>query len=114
MARRKDKEEAIKLRLKGLSYSQIKEKMDLSKSTLSNWLSSYPLSAERIRELRDWSPRRIEKCRITKSLNRQNKLDTIYLRAGKDIKNLNKRETFWRGCFCIGAKEAKHLVQLFQ
>ena len=74
MARRKDKERAIKLRLKGLSYSQIKEKIGLSKSTLSNWLSAYPLSEKRIRELRDWNPRKIERRRNTKAENRRKRL----------------------------------------
>lgn len=115
MARRQDKEKAIKLRLKGLSYSQIKEKMGLSKSTLSNWLSQYPLSDKRMRELRDWSPRRIEKCRVTKLINRQNKLDDIYLRVKKDIKNLNKRETFLAGLFLYwggGGKTSRSTVSI--
>ncbi|KKR44992.1 MAG: hypothetical protein UT90_C0001G0023 [Parcubacteria group bacterium GW2011_GWA1_40_21] len=115
MARRKDKEKAIKLRLKGFSYSQIKDKIDLSKSTLSNWLSSYPLSDERIRELRDWSPRRIERCRIAKQLNRQKKLSSIYIRAGKDIKNLNKRETLLAGLFLYwgeGGKTSRSTVSM--
>jgi hypothetical protein len=35
MARREDKEEAIRLRQKGYSYSQIKGKIGVSKSTLN-------------------------------------------------------------------------------
>lgn len=115
MARRQEKEKAVKLRLKGFSYSQIREKMDVSKSTLSNWLSSYPLSNERVRQLRDWNPRRIERCRITKSLKRQNKLDAVYLRAKKDIKNLNKRETFLAGLFLYwgeGGKTSRSVVSV--
>ena len=41
---RKDKEAAIKLRKSGLSYNQIRSKLGIPKSTLTNWLSR-----------RDWS-----------------------------------------------------------
>ncbi len=40
---RKDKEIAIKLRKQGLSYSQIKNKLDIPKSTLSYWLRDIKL-----------------------------------------------------------------------
>jgi len=65
MARRLDKEKAIKLRLEGQSYSQIKAELGVSKSTLSGWLGDYPLSSERINELRAHSFKRIERYRNT-------------------------------------------------
>lgn len=52
MARRIDKNKAIKMRESGMSYSQIKAELGVSKSTLSLWLRDLPLSDERIRELR--------------------------------------------------------------
>ena len=74
MARFIEKDLAIKMRLKGASYSQIKEKMGISKSTLSGWLADYPLSNKRIKELRDLNPRRIENFRNTMRMKkRQNK-----------------------------------------
>ncbi len=51
MAKIKEREKAIELRKKGMSYSQIREKLGTPKSTLSNWLKDHPLSKERIREL---------------------------------------------------------------
>ena len=60
MAHTELKTKAITMRLSGMSYSQIKEVVPVSKSTLSVWLENYPLSQERIRELRDLSPKRIE------------------------------------------------------
>ena len=107
MARRKDKEKAIKLRLKGLSYSQIKEKMGLSKSTLSNWLSSYSLSEERIRELRDWNPRKIERCRNTKAENRRKRLEKVYGNVSKKIARLSKRDLFIAGIFLYWGEGSK-------
>lgn len=41
---RKDKGEAIKLRLKGFSYSEINKKLDIPKSTLSLWLRDLEIS----------------------------------------------------------------------
>ena len=40
------KEDAFKLRLKGLSYTQINEQLGISKSTLSSWFSQLILSDE--------------------------------------------------------------------
>ena len=65
MARKIDKQKAIAMRKKGMSYSQIKDKIKVSKSTLSGWLSDMPLSEKRIRELRADSPIRIERYRNT-------------------------------------------------
>jgi len=107
MARRKDKKKAIRLRLKGFSYSQIKDKMGLSKSTLSNWLSSYPLPEERIRELRDWNPRKIERCRNTKAENRQKRLEKVYGNVSKKIARLNNRDLFIAGIFLYWGEGSK-------
>lgn len=43
---RKDKEEAVRLRKSGRSYSQIQQTLDIAKSTLSSWLRDIPLSQE--------------------------------------------------------------------
>ena len=40
------KDDAIKLRMKGLSYREIKQEIDVSKSTLSSWLKNILLSPE--------------------------------------------------------------------
>ena len=82
-----------------MSYSQIREKISVSKSTLSNWLKSMPLSEKRIRELRDFSPMRIERCRNTKIYKRQARLDSVYERVSKDIGILSDREIFLVGFF---------------
>ncbi|MBU3968930.1 helix-turn-helix domain-containing protein [Patescibacteria group bacterium] len=99
MARRKDKEIAIKMRLAGASYSQIKEKLNISKSTLSYWLSEYPLSAERIKELCGNNPKRIENFRNTMRKKREQRLEKVYEKVGRDISKLSKREIFIAGLF---------------
>jgi len=107
------KEEVLKMRLKGLSYSQIRSKIKVSKSTLSNWLSKYPLSSERIKKLRDWNPRRIENCRNTKLKNRNEKLEKIYKNISNEISILSKREIFIAGLFLYwgeGTKASRDMV----
>lgn len=107
------KEKAIKLRISGMSYSQIKSKINVSKSTLSVWLEKYPLSPEKIKELRDWNPRRIENCRNTKLKNRQQKLQNVYNNISSEINLLSRRDLFIAGLFLYwgeGTKASRDMV----
>lgn len=97
MARFKDHEKAIRLRKQEMSYSQIKKKLKVSKSTLSIWLRNYPLSKQRIRELRDCNEQRIEKYRETRRKNKENRLQETYKVQKKLLLPLNKREIFIAG-----------------
>lgn len=97
MARFKDREQAITLRKKGHSYSQIKKTLQVSKSTLSYWLRDYPLSEERIRELRDWNEQRIENFRGTMRRKREDRLQRVYTTQKKEILPLKKRDVFIAG-----------------
>ncbi len=97
MARLKDHEEALILRKREMSYSQIKEILKVSKSTLSLWLGNYPLSKERIRELRGWNERRIEKFRETMRQKREERLKEIYETQKKFLLPLKDRELFVLG-----------------
>lgn len=107
MARYKDKSKALQLRKLGYSYSQIRTKLNVSKSTLSNWLDKYPLSSERIRELRDRSPIRIEKYRNTMKKKREVKNELIYNKIAQDIGNISDRELFIAGFFLYWAEGGK-------
>ncbi|MEK7136177.1 MAG: helix-turn-helix domain-containing protein [Patescibacteria group bacterium] len=110
MARREDKNKALVLRKKGYSYSQIKEELNISKSTLSGWLASYPLSVERIKELRDNSPRRIERYRNTMKLKREARLSSVYKKVKEDIGKLSNREIFLAGMFLYWAEGYKRAI----
>ncbi|MEI6843544.1 MAG: helix-turn-helix domain-containing protein [bacterium] len=107
MARPKDREKAIKLRLKGLSYSQIKSEMGLSKSTLSGWLKNYPLSNEQIRKLRDLNPQRIERCRNTKAKKVEARLESVLNKVSRDIATFSKRDLFIAGLFLYWGEGSK-------
>lgn len=107
MARIKDKSKAIELRKKGMSYSQIKSELGISKSTLSDWLCDMPLSEDRIRQLGSQNPMRIERCRNTKMKKRQARLDSVFRVVLKDIGKLSKRDLFLAGLFLYWGEGTK-------
>lgn len=107
MAKRELKARAIEMRTQEMSYSQIKSELGVSKGTLSGWLQDYPLSKERINELRGWSERRIEKCRETKALKKQSRLKDVRRRVTKDIGKLSKHELFIAGLFLYWGEGSK-------
>ncbi len=107
MAKYKDRDLAISLRKQGMSYSQIKEHLNVSKSSLSLWLKKYPLSQERIKELRDHSEKRIENFRNTMRLKKDARLNLAYESAKKDIGRINKRELFIAGLMLYWAEGTK-------
>lgn len=107
MARFKDREKALVLRKQGLSYSQIKKTLNISKSTLSVWLRDYPLSKQRIRELRDWNEQRIEKYRETMRQKRETRLKGVYEIQKKLILPFSSRDLFVAGLFLYWGEGAK-------
>lgn len=118
MALRELKEKALKMRREGMSYSQIKAVVKVSKGTLSDWLKNISLPEERIRELRDFNAIRIEKCRNTKALKRNNRLELVYRKVEKDIgtfKNMSEREIFLFGLFLYwgeGSKTDSYCIEI--
>lgn len=107
MARKLDKQKAITMRKTGMSYSQIKEKLNVSKSTLSGWLYDMPLSEKKIRELRADNPIRIEKYRNTMRLKRDSKNLEAYNIIAKRIGKISDREFLIAGLFLYWAEGSK-------
>ena len=107
MALKKEKALAIQLRKKGKSYSEIKETLKISKGTLSSWLSEYPLSSKRIKELRDNSPKRIESFRNTMTKKRKERFNVSSKKILKKILPVSKRELFIAGFFLYWAEGSK-------
>ena len=105
----------LKLRKQGKSYSQIKKETSISKSTLSRWLKKYPLSKERILELRGRSPVRIEKYRNTMIRKREYKLKMYYKEQKNKLLPLTKKELHMAGLFLYwgeGNKADRHVVSI--
>lgn len=112
MARFVDHEKAIILRKQGKSYSQIKKILKVSKSTLSYWLRDYPLSDQRLRELRDWNEQRIEKYRATRLRQKKERIEKIYKEEKKIC--LSRNEIYLLlVCFYIGARGQRLLLLKF-
>ncbi len=107
MAHREKKITALVMRKNGASYSQIKERVRVSKSTLSLWLRDMPLPDERLRELRDFNQTRIERCRDTKRRKKDLRLKTVREAAKERIGTLDKREIFLAGLFLYWGEGSK-------
>ncbi len=107
MSRIEDREKALALRLKGHSYSQIKEELGIAKSTLHYWLVDYPLSEDRIRELRDTSAQRIERFRENFRQKKLVRREEVRSQAEKDIGNITEREFLIAGFFLYWAEGMK-------
>jgi hypothetical protein len=101
------RQKAIELRKKGESYNAIKTKLHVSKSTLSRWLYSLPLSEERLRELQADSPVRIERYRNTMRKKKEVRLGAAYEEMAKKIGILSSRELFLSGLFLYWAEGTK-------
>ncbi|OGD61584.1 hypothetical protein A3A71_04145 [Candidatus Berkelbacteria bacterium RIFCSPLOWO2_01_FULL_50_28] len=98
---------ALELRKKAMSYSQIKSMLGVSKSTLSLWLRDFPLSHERIQELRGSNEGRIEKFRDTMRQKKEKRLDEVLKRELKDLSPLTERELYVAGLFLYWGEGGK-------
>jgi len=94
MAHFTKKDQALRLRRQEMSYSQIKQAIGVSKSTLSNWLKDYPLSKQQIDKLRGKNEQRIERYRETMRKKRERRLLDIYEKERKRILPLSNKEIF--------------------
>jgi hypothetical protein len=112
MARFRDREKALILRRQGMSYSQIKNILKINKSTLSYWLRQYPLSKERIRELRDRNEKRIERYRETMRHKKERRLKKVYDEQKTIIFPLSKRELYLTGIFLYWGEGSKNMTVL--
>ncbi len=99
VALRELKQKAIDLRNSGHSYTQIKQKIGVSKSTLSGWLYDMPLSEERIRQLQADNPIRIEHYRNTMRAKREKRFREAYEIISKEIGSISDRELLIAGFF---------------
>lgn len=113
MAKPLIREEAIQLRLKGFTYSQIKRELNVQKSTLSNWLKNISLTEEQLNSLASNKERaediRKEKYRKTRQNKKLNRLGSVYAQQIKELLPLSKKELFLIGVFLYwGEGEKTH------
>lgn len=114
MSKLLSRQKAIELRRQGKSYSQIRQDLQVSKSSLSLWLKDYPLSKEKIRELRDLSAIRIEKYKNTMKKKREKRLEGYYREAENKL-ILSKDSLYICGLFLYwgeGNKASRHTISI--
>jgi hypothetical protein len=107
MARHALHDRALDMRKTGMSYSQIKEELKVSKSTLSLWLREMPLSKDQIRSLRDKNAIRIERYRETRKRTRDLRQNRIRDEIRQKLGNLSAREIFIGGLFLYWGEGTK-------
>lgn len=106
------KQKAIYLRTeKQLSYNAILKEVPVAKSTLSEWLKHYPLSKEKILELRRtaWTNNqaKIELFRTTMREKRENRLKEVYTDYLKKFENTADEALFIAGLMLYLAEGSK-------
>lgn len=107
MAKAVEKKQAIELRKSGLSYNEIREKVVVSKSTLSLWLRSVGLAKRQIRRLTE-KQRRTQKIAVAKWHElRVEKTLRIKQAAQAEITALSEGERWLIGIALYWAEGAK-------
>jgi transcriptional regulator with XRE-family HTH domain len=102
---------ALKLRRRGLSYSEIQKLVKVSKDTLSRWCRDIILSPEQIERLRKRKLKGSERGRIIGAKKLQEKrlreIELLNLSGRKDIGDLSKRDRFLIGVSLYAAEGVK-------
>jgi len=97
VSRINDREMAVKLRLKGLSYSQIKQQVKVGNGTLSYWLKNYQLTKAQKDKLGENKDAQVEKFRETMKKKRELLESTERKIQLKKIGSLSKRDLMMIG-----------------
>lgn len=114
------REQVVKLRTKkNLSYSEIRKRLGVPKSTLSYWLREFPLSEKRILELRrqGWKKGKAarERFRETMRKKKEIKYQEVYRKQQRKLANLSKDSFFVAGLMIYlgeGDKRNKYRILL--
>lgn len=113
MTRIAERRKAIELRQQGATYSDIRVKLNISKSTLSGWLRSYPLTRKQITFLEKNRKRNkklaIERFRSTMRMKREKRLSILFKQEKKKWISLNQRELELAGIFLYWGEGNKRL-----
>lgn len=106
------KEEALRLRIEQqLGYASIAKLLPVAKSTLSNWLKHYPLSEERIKQIRIQSlnkgEAKIERFRNTMRVKREKRFRESYSKYLKKFSQPSEESQFVAGLMLYLAEGSK-------
>lgn len=106
-----DRNQAIKLRNKGYSYTEILKSVNVSKSSLSEWLRHIKITNTQVERLRSKNAKARKLGSITLKRNRIEKTKTIINKAKLEIRNLSINHLKIIGTILYwteGSKQKKH------
>ena len=107
MSKLQEKERAIKIRKKGLSYSEILKRIPVAKSTLSLWLRSVGLSKRQKQRLTEKKLAAMKRGWDAQHKKRLNITEIIKNKAKADINKISKRNLWFMGVMLYWAEGAK-------
>ncbi|TSC74843.1 MAG: Uncharacterized protein G01um101444_134 [Parcubacteria group bacterium Gr01-1014_44] len=102
------KSTAIRLRKEGLSYSEIKTRVPVSKSTLSNWFKGVRLSMVqrlRLKQKRAEAAKRGSEKKVSQT---RQTIEEIQKNSGQDIGKISKRELWLMGVMLYWKNQNKN------
>lgn len=105
------KKQTIKMRKRGMTYSEILKKVPVAKSTLSLWLRSVGLAKKQKQKITKKRIKASKKGGLKKKQIRIDKTEKIKKDARKDIKDLTKRDLWLMGIMLYwaeGSKQKEH------
>lgn len=88
---------AIDMRTKGLSYSEIENKIHVPRSTLSYWLKSLKLTEEQKKKLDDIRIKALQAGAQKKITRTKDQIEKIRSSAAQNVKEISKRELWLMG-----------------
>jgi len=107
------RQKAIELRKLGKTYSEIRKELLIPKSTLSDWLSNYPLTKEQFEKINKTIQKNkelaIEKYRNTMRLKREIRLQKTYKTQKEKFLPFKKREIEIAGLFLYWGEGNKYM-----
>lgn len=116
--RLKDRKRAIKLRIKGKTYREIRSAIpNLSKSTLSGWIKNIRLTNKQKKQLEERIKKINYNARVkaawTKKEKKQERIKRIYEEAKKEYFSLSRKKLFLSGLIFYWAEGSKK-TEMFQ
>lgn len=109
------KRKVIELRRNGKSYSEIRNLVSVSKSSLSLWLRNIPLTNDQVGRIKSKKAQAVEKFRETMKLKRQKRLQEYYKEQSKIYLPMTERELYYAGLFLYwgeGNKASRNTVSI--
>lgn len=112
------RQRAVNLRIREeLSYSQIRKRLGIPKSTLSYWLRGFPLTEKRILELRrqGWKKGEAARERFRNTMERKQELECreVYKKYQKRLSKISEDAFFVAGLMLyLGEGDKSHYAQI--